>query len=654
MDVSVIIVNYNVEHFLSQCLLSVRKGITLLEQAGYKAEVLVVDNNSVDGSCAMVRRQFPEFHLVEPKKNLGFSKGNNLAIRQSQGRWVLLLNPDTIVQEDTLLKCLKYADVHTQLGGLGVPMVDGDGRYLPESKRGIPTPSAAFWKISGLYRLAPKSARLNRYYLGHLAEDESQTIEILSGAYMWLRRSALDEVGLLDEQYFMYGEDIDLSWRLMKCGYENHYFADTSIVHYKGESTKKGSLNYVLVFYRAMQIFASSHFRGRGGRAMHYVIQLAIFLRATIAIASRVADAVVLPAVEWMLSWAGLVLFLQEYGTWQNIRYDWATALPATGMYALVWLFAVKLQGGYDRPWRWNAVAKGVVIGTILLLATYGLLPESVRFSRAIFFFGTAFVPLVIALVRSLFHLFFGKFGESVTKRLYVAGSSDLMPMRELVSTHDVLAPLDSGSIYALSILLKSDDDLDDGVEWLGGMDSLSDAIRVHQFNEVVMSGREVPPGEMIRAMSLVSDKNIRFRIAWTNDGQILGAGGPDGGAITDWNGAIFKPPARRAKRTLDVTVAIMVLLTFPLFILRNQSDWFRAAVEVLLGTCTWVGYESATDDHEGPSHNFVFKRAEGMTKRARQRTLLAYVRDYRWTIDVQVIWEALISYRETHRHGSN
>ena len=231
MDVSVIIVNYNVEHFLSQCLLSVRAGVAVLEQAGYAAEVFVVDNNSVDGSCAMVRRQFPEVHLIDSKKNLGFSKGNNLAIRQSKGRWVLLLNPDTIIQEDTLLKCLEYADARPRLGGLGVPMVDGAGRYLPESKRGIPTPSAAFWKISGLYRLAPRSARLNRYYMGNLSKDESQPIEILSGAFMWMRASALDEVGLLDEQYFMYGEDIDLSWRLMKGGYENHYFAGTSIVH---------------------------------------------------------------------------------------------------------------------------------------------------------------------------------------------------------------------------------------------------------------------------------------------------------------------------------------------------------------------------------------------------------------------------------------
>jgi hypothetical protein len=182
----------------------------------------------------------------------------------------------------------------------------------------------------------------------------------------------------------------------------------------------------------------------------------------------------------------------------------------------------------------------------------------------------------------------------------------------------------------------------------------LSDAIRVHQFNEVIMSGREVSAGQMIRAMSLVSNKHVRFRIAWTDDGQIVGAGGPERGAITEWNGAIFKPRARRAKRTVDVATALLVLLAFPVFMVRKQSDWLGAAVEVLIGTSTWVGYNNPSENRAHPSNGFVFHRAEGMGDRAGQRALLTYVRDYRWTIDVQVIWEALISYRAIHRHGSN
>lgn len=653
MDVSVIIVNYNVEHFLSQCLLSVRAGMKGLESAGYNGETFVVDNNSVDGSCAMVRRQFPEVHLIESKENLGFSKGNNLAIRKSQGRWILLLNPDTIIQEDTLTRCLEYADARPNLGGLGVPMVDGAGRYLPESKRGIPTPSAAFWKISGLYRLAPRSAKFNRYYLGNLAKDVSQPIEILSGAYMWMRKSALDEVGLLDENYFMYGEDIDLSWRLMKGGYENHYFADTSIVHYKGESTKKGSLNYVLVFYKAMQIFARTHFRGPGGRAMHAVIQLAIYLRAALAIASRAWKVIALPLVEWALMWGGLLGFLKEYGEWQSILYDWDLALPATGLYALVWLLAIKSQGGYDRPWRSSTVAKGVGLGSLVLLATYGLLPEHLRFSRAIFLFGTGWAAFVLTLVRLGWRAWGASAQDAAPKRLYLSGPSDLQAMQDLVRTHDVLEPVAFGTVYAVTADAQSPAE-EDGVQWLGGIEVIPEALRVHQFNEIIMSGREVPAGQMIRAMSMVSRKDVRFRIAWTDDGQIVGAGGPERGAITEWHGAIFKPRARRMKRTVDVIASSLLLLASPFLLLRKQGAWIAAALEVLVGSSTWVGYQDAEAQHALSRSTFFLQRAEGLGDRAKQRTLLTYVRDYRWTMDAQVIWEALISYRAIHRHGSN
>ena len=654
MDVSVIIVNYNVEHFLSQCLLSVREGLLALERAGYGGEVWVVDNNSVDGSCAMVRRQFPEVHLLDLKENLGFSAANNRAIAESQGRWVLLLNPDTIIQEDTLLKCLEYADAHPKLGGLGVPMVDGAGRYLPESKRGIPTPSAAFWKISGLYRLAPRSSRFNRYYMGHLPADQTHPIEILSGAFMWMRKSALDEVGSLDEQYFMYGEDIDLSWRLLKGGYENHYVAETSIVHYKGESTKKGSLNYVLVFYRAMQIFARTHFRGPGGWAMHAVIQWAIYLRAALAVSSRATNAIAMPLVEWLLSWGGLVVFLRAYGDWQGIAYQWDLAIPATGLYALVWLAAIKIQGGYDKPWRWNTVAKGIGLGSLVLLATYGLLPEHLRFSRAILLFGTGFVALVVAAVRLLWGRLARSAAESTPRRLYVSGANDLQAMQDLVRLHDVLEPVAFGTVYAVAPTPVHASISEDGVQWLGGIEVIPEALRVHQFNEVIMSGREVSAGQMIRAMSVVSRKDVRFRIAWTEDGQIVGAGGPEQRGIMDWQGAIFKPRARRAKRAIDVGVSLAVLLFFPILLIRKQGAWLGASLDVLVGTCTWVGYMDSQAGNAMVTPSFIFQRTEGLSDRAAQRTLLTYVRDYRWTMDVQVIWEALISYRAIHRHGSN
>jgi len=255
LKLSVVIVNYNVKYFLEQCLISVGKAISNID-----AEVFVVDNNSVDGSCQMVRDKFPFVNVIENKINTGFSKANNQAIVQSKGEYLLLLNPDTVVEEDTFKKVVDFMDNHPQAGGLGVHMIDGNGKFLPESKRGLPTPAVAFYKIFGLSALFPKSKLFGQYHLGFLDKNKTNEVDVLSGAFMLLRKSVLDKIGLLDETFFMYGEDIDLSYRITKAGYKNYYFPETKIIHYKGESTKKSSVNYVVVFYKAMSIFAQKHF----------------------------------------------------------------------------------------------------------------------------------------------------------------------------------------------------------------------------------------------------------------------------------------------------------------------------------------------------------------------------------------------------------
>ena len=252
-----------------------------------ETEVFVVDNNSVDGSVHMVREKFPWVKLIANQDNAGFSKANNQAIRLSQGKYILLLNPDTLVESDTFSKCCDFMDSHPDAGGLGVKMIDGSGKFLPESKRGLPTPAVAFYKMSGLSKIFRRSKRFNRYHLGYLPENETNSIEILAGAYMLMRKDLLDEIGYLDETFFMYGEDIDLSWRIIKAGFKNYYFPETRIIHYKGESTKKTSVNYVLTFYQAMIIFSRKHFTGSNANLMIALIQLAIYFRAFMALAHR-------------------------------------------------------------------------------------------------------------------------------------------------------------------------------------------------------------------------------------------------------------------------------------------------------------------------------------------------------------------------------
>ena len=278
MQLSIIIVNFNVKHFLHQCLLSVERA-----SANIDAEVIVVDNCSQDGSIEHLQPLHPHVAFIRNSQNLGFAKANNMGIRRSTGTYVLLLNPDTIITERTLTDCITYMETHPEAGGAGVKMLNRNGTFALESRRGIPTPFVAFCKMSGLSTLFPRSRVFGRYYMQYLDKEQENPIEIISGAFMFLRRSTLQQSGLLDEDFFMYGEDIDLSYRLLQTGQQNCYIP-TPILHYKGESTQKNSYRYVHNFYKAMLIFFRKHY-GHLGMLYALPIKCAIFLKGFMAYA---------------------------------------------------------------------------------------------------------------------------------------------------------------------------------------------------------------------------------------------------------------------------------------------------------------------------------------------------------------------------------
>ncbi len=273
MKLSVVIVNYNVKYFLEQCLRSARKALENME-----AEIFVVDNNSSDGSMEHLKPLFPEVVFIENKDNPGFSKANNQAIRQAKGEYVLLLNPDTVVGEDAFENVCRFMDEHPDSGGVGVRMIDGYGNFLPESKRGFPNPWNSFCKMFGLSKIFSKSPIFAQYHLRYLDEKKVHKVDVLAGAFMMLRKSVLDKIGLLDETFFMYGEDIDLSYRIILGGYANYYLPET-IIHYKGESTKK-DIRYVKIFYEAMLIFFRKHYPNYSG-LYSFFVHFAIYIRAS-------------------------------------------------------------------------------------------------------------------------------------------------------------------------------------------------------------------------------------------------------------------------------------------------------------------------------------------------------------------------------------
>lgn len=283
MKLTVIIVNYNVKFFVEQCLDSLERALD-----GIDSEVFVVDNHSSDGSIEYLKPRFPKVIFIESNHNLGFARANNMAIRQAEGQYVLLLNPDTFVGEQTIKQAIEFMDQHPKAGGAGVKMFNTDGTKALESRRGLPTPLTSFYKMCGLCSKFPESRRFGKYYMGYLSWDKPERIDIISGAFCLMRKEALDKAGHLDEDFFMYGEDIDLSYRLLKAGYDNWYLP-LPILHYKGESTHKSSFRYVHVFYQAMLIFFKKHY-GHMRLWVTLPIKAAIYVRSAMALVSMLTD----------------------------------------------------------------------------------------------------------------------------------------------------------------------------------------------------------------------------------------------------------------------------------------------------------------------------------------------------------------------------
>ncbi len=619
MKLSVIIVSYNVEGFLAQCLVSVSRAIKHYSEASGNAnavEVFVVDNISVDGTTQMVKSKFPWVKLIENKENVGFSIANNQAINISEAKYVLLLNPDTVVQEDTFTECMMFADATPKLGCMGVPMYDGTGTFLPESKRGIPSPWASFCRISGLFRLAPRNENLNGYYAGHLRSDETNQIEVLCGAFMWMRRETLLEVGVLDEDFFMYGEDIDLSWRIIKGGWDNYYFSGTRIIHYKGESTKKGSLNYVTVFYNAMLIFAAKHFEGSQASIFNIFIRIAIYGRAGVSILRRLLSQISWPVLEGFMLYIGLFFSLHFYSDYSGIQYDESWEIKFLSLYSVFWVFTLWLFGGYDKPWIPRRVMRGVAIGSLALIAGYGLLPEALRFSRAILILGSMWFASVVVIGRIVIGGW--RLNAKPTSRLIIAFPPESKAISNMLDSVEI-----RGSISEFTSVISPEE-----------IHSIVDVVRVKSIGEVVFSGRDVSATEIITALASLVNKTVVCRIAWTDDGSVMGAGGPGPDPVTELDGAIYGPSARRSKRIFDLLLALSFLLVIPFLLISGRTPWISRSVRVCLGKATWVGIDAPNKD-VSPS---VFNAVETTDERIRERMNFAYARKYNWFEDLKLV----------------
>ncbi len=591
MQLSVIIVNYNVKYFLEQALHSVYKALD-----GLTGEVFVVDNNSADGSCEMVRRTFPQTILIENKHNPGFSVANNQAMKLAKGKYVLLLNPDTVVEEDCFKTCIRFMDAHDDAGALGVRMIDGKGNFLPESKRGLPTPQVAFYKMFGLAAIFPKSKRFGQYHLGYLSNNQVHEVDVLAGAFMFIRATTLDKIGLLDEDYFMYGEDIDLSYRITQGGFKNYYLPETTIIHYKGESTKKTSVNYVFVFYKAMIIFAQKHYSNRHAQAFSFLISFAIYLRAGVSLVAGLLQRTKLLLMDATLIYGGIYLIKLYWE--QNHKYIEGGSYPLRFMlingtvYAIMWLLGLYLAGAYHKTRSLTTVIKGVFMGLIGISIFYAFAPDSYRYSRAIIML--AFVWAIIGSYINRLLLYAIKFKQFDLSMTYDNNTIIVGNKAEVIRVQELLNKTKANCKVAGYVAI---DETETGNnDYLGNVSKLKDIVQFFHVEEIIFCSKDISAGQIIQWMGGITLPGVQYKIVPEESSFIIGSNSKNSAGdfyALEINLALSEPLHLRKKRLLDVLVAFALLPMLPLamLVVRQRLNFIRNLLEVLSGKKTWVGY---------------------------------------------------------------
>jgi GT2 family glycosyltransferase len=619
-----------VAFFLDQCLDSVLKSIK-----GISAEIIVVDNASRDNSVALVKKNYPTVKLIENAENCGFSKANNQAIRVANGKWILLLNPDTVVAEDTLQECLKYVSDKPDCGALGIRMINGTGAFLPESKRGLPTPLVAFYKLSGLSSVFKNSKRFNRYHAGHIKEDQSAPTDVLSGAFMFIRKEALDKVGLLDESFFMYGEDIDLSYRITLGGYTNHYFADSTIIHYKGESTKKSSVNYVFVFYRAMVIFAKKHFGKKHAGLFSFIINSGIYFRAFMALMSRIVKRFLAPSMDVLLIASGMFA-LSNYWKSKGIEFPENAFNVLIPSYSFIWVLSGIFNGSYDQPSVLKAF-RSSIFGTLVILVAYALLPKEWQFSRLFIIVGTLWVFAYMILSRWYFGLF--------------SGNKMILAKRNLIR---FLIIGNEESTKAVKSLLENSQV---GIATIQTTRELNEDIKLREFDELIFCADSVSYKTCIKEIARLRNQNLEFKIAPEGRNYLIGSNSIETAGdlyVLEVN-KLVSDENKRKKRLLDSTFSLFFLLisVFLIFFFERKTQFVKNMWNVLIGRSTFIGFtdEDILKDHRlpktkkgilSPCDEFPFT-----TEDLCEKIKLLYARDYSIRKDLRII---LTSFKKLDR----
>ncbi len=576
VDISVIIVSYNVRLFLEQTINSVLKSIGELA-----VEVIVVDNNSSDNSIEHIKSSIAHpIKFISNEENVGFAKANNQGIEQANGKYVLLLNPDTVIQEDTLSKCFSFAEANSKVGAIGVKMVDGSGKFLPESKRSIPTPLNSFWKLTGLSKIFPDSKLFSGYNLGHISEDVDAEIEVLCGAFMFMPTQVVKEIGLLDDDYFMYGEDIDLSFRILRAGYKVWYLGSSSIIHYKGQSTQKSSLGYVNTFYNAMSIFAGKHYGS--SRMLLIILSIAIGIRQLSSILKRVINFIFPILFDAIIFFIGFILIKniwEDYQFGDANYYESKTITLNIIIYVSVWILAIWASRSYARYFSIKVFSIATAIGLFAILIMYGLLPEYMRTSRAIILIGAIWVFISGISIRLIVRFFKGD-ANITNKRIGILGSTT-----ETKRVKDIIHNSIGNNVFIQQL---SFDDLT--------KENLVARKDYHRLNEIIFCLKDFAIDKALKVMTY-KISGLNYKIIGDNSFNIIGSSKSNMlGEIygLDINYQIANENNLYYKRCIDIIFGLLLVLIYPVLLfnknLRQEID-FSGLLQVILGRKTLIGY---------------------------------------------------------------
>ena len=653
VDLSIIIVNYNVKEFLQNLIHSIYKAAQRIT-----FEIIVVDNASNDGSVEFIKEKFPTVKLFTNKENLGFSKANNIGLKEATGKYILLINPDTIVSEDTFDKMIRFFQENSEAGLAGCKILNPDGSLQLACRRSFPGPWTSFCKVTGLSNLFPQSRLFARYNLTYLNEDQTYEVDAISGSFMMFTKEIYEKVGGLDEQFFMYGEDLDFCYRVQKAGYKVLYVHSTQIIHYKGESTRRSSLDETKIFYSAMQLFVKKHLSG--SLLVEIILQAAIIFRKFFAFVGK-RKLTLLAFVFDFLIFNLTLLFSEKI--YILLKPRWAGFPPFSfpiiyTLPALIHIFISGTLGNYKKG-DFSIIRNfGGIIVSFFFVTSLSFFFKEFAYSRGVIILTYFFLFFSLSAWRVLIKIFFGsviiKSGFRHKRTLIVGLNEHASSVAHKLKINYT----DLHNIIGLiSITNREVGNEIEGLNVLGSIENINKVIRENKINEIIFSSEELSYNQMMEIAARNKDENIEFKIIGKNLDFLVGKASVsilEDTPIIEFDYNISSTIIKIIKRSFDLVLSAIVLFFIYPFIyltvhMSNKQSEFQKFIlrvpKVLSGRCSFVGPECNNNNNElylgkkGLTGLWYIENSEGHDS---EKLDLYYAKNQNIWLDIEILGKTL------------